>query len=116
MFWDLYGKSPAIPSAPPSARMGPLLLARLMGLNDTQEGVLQIVFKVADEQGLLLLDMADLQAMLAWAADNARDLSARYGNVSRASVGTIQRALLGLEAQGGRPSSSANPRSTSTTS
>jgi hypothetical protein len=59
------------------------------------------VFKVADEQGLLLLDMADLQAMLAWAADHAKDLSARYGNVSRASVGTIQRALLGLEAQGG---------------
>jgi len=100
VFWDLFGQA-GHPVRTTVSEMGPLLLARLMGLNDTQEGVLQIVFRVADEQGLLLIDMADLQAMLAWAADNAKELSGRYGNVSRASVGTIQRALLALEAQGG---------------
>ena len=100
VFWDLWG-TVGHPIRTTVSEMGPLLLARLLGLNDTQEGILQIVFKVADEQGLLLLDMADLQAMLAWAAVHAKDLSARYGNVSRASVGTIQRALLALEAQGG---------------
>ncbi|UAK25996.1 helicase HerA-like domain-containing protein [Sphingomonas nostoxanthinifaciens] len=100
IFWDLFGQA-GHPVRTTVSEMGPLLLARLMGLNDTQEGVLQVVFKAADEQGLLLLDMADLQAMLAWAAENAADLSAHYGNVTRASVGTIQRQLLGLEAQGG---------------
>ena len=81
--------------------MGPLLLARLMGLNETQEGVLTIAFRYADEEGLLLLDLGDLQAMLAYCADNAGTLSARYGNVTKASVGAIQRQLLQLEAQGG---------------
>jgi DNA helicase HerA-like ATPase len=100
IFWDLFGQS-GHPVRTTISEMGPLLLARLMGLNETQEGVLSIVFKVADEQGMLLLDLADLQAMLAWAAENAADLSARYGNVTRASVGTIQRQLLQLEAQGG---------------
>jgi DNA helicase HerA-like ATPase len=100
IFWDLFGQQ-GHPVRTTISEMGPLLLARLMALNETQEGVLQIIFKVADEQGMLLLDMADLQAMLAWAAENAADLSARYGNVTRATVGTIQRQLLQLEAQGG---------------
>src|SRR3546814_14525173 len=81
--------------------MGPVLLARLMGLNDTQEGVLTIAFRFADEQGLLLLDLADLQAMPAHCAENAQALSAQYGNVTKASVGAIQRQLLQLESQGG---------------
>ena len=77
-------------------------MARLLQLNDIQEGVLNVVFKVADEQGLLLLDFKDLQAMLQWAAENAGTLTAEYGNVSKASVGTIQRQLLILEQQGGK--------------
>jgi DNA helicase HerA-like ATPase len=100
IFWDLFGQQ-GHPVRTTVSEMGPLLLARLMALNEVQEGVLQVVFKVADEQGMLLLDMADLQAMLAWAAENAADLSAKYGNVTRATVGTIQRQLLQLEAQGG---------------
>ena len=100
VFWDLFGKA-GHPVRTTISEMGPLLLARLMNLNEVQEGVLQLVFKVADEQGMLLIDLADLQAMLAWAAENAADLSARYGNVTRATVGTIQRQLLQLEAQGG---------------
>ncbi|MBW8744759.1 MAG: DUF853 family protein [Sphingomonas sp.] len=100
VFWDLFGQA-GHPVRTTVSEMGPLLLARLMALNEVQEGVLQVVFKVADEQGMLLLDMADLQAMLAWAAENAADLSARYGNVTRATVGTIQRQLLQLESQGG---------------
>ena len=100
ILWDLFGQA-GHPIRTTISEMGPLLLARLMGLNDTQEGVLTLVFKVADEQGMLLLDLADLQAMLAWTAENAADLSARYGNVTRASVGAIQRQLLQLEAQGG---------------
>ena len=80
--------------------MGPLLLSRLLGLNDTQEGVLQVVFAVADDQGLLLLDLKDLRAMLTFVSDNAKELRARYGNVGAASVGAIQRQLLALERQG----------------
>jgi len=100
ILWDLFGKA-GHPIRTTISEMGPLLLARLMDLNETQEGVLQVVFKAADEQGMLLLDLADLQAMLAWAAENAADLSAHYGNVTRATVGTIQRQLLQLESQGG---------------
>ncbi|WP_375291920.1 helicase HerA-like domain-containing protein [Qipengyuania sp.] len=100
VFWDLYGEQ-GHPIRTTISEMGPQLLARLMNLNDTQTGVLEIVFRFADEQGLLLLDLADLQAMLAHAAEHAKDLSAKYGNVSRASVGTIQRQLLSLDAQGG---------------
>jgi hypothetical protein len=81
--------------------MGPLLLARLMNLNETQEGVLTVAFRYADEEGLLLLDLEDLQAMLAHVADNAAALSAKYGNVTKASVGSIQRQLLQLDSQGG---------------
>jgi len=100
VFWDLFGKQ-GHPIRTTISEMGPLLLARLMGLNEVQEGVLAIAFRIADEQGLLLLDLGDLQAMLAYCAENAADLSARYGNVTRASVGAIQRQLLQLESQGG---------------
>ena len=100
IFWDLYGQQ-GHPVRTTVSEMGPLLLARLMGLNDTQEGVLTIAFRYADEEGLLLLDLGDLQAMLAYCAENADSLSARYGNVTKASVGAIQRQLLQLESQGG---------------
>ena len=83
------------------SEIGPVLMARLLQLNATQEGVLNIVFKVADEQGLLLLDFKDLQAMLQWTAENAGTLTTKYGNVSKQTVGIIQRALLTLEQQGG---------------
>jgi DNA helicase HerA-like ATPase len=81
--------------------MGPLLLSRMMDLNDVQEGVLNVAFKVADEQGLLLLDMKDLRAILSFIAEHAADLTTQYGNVSKQTVGTIQRQLLVLENQGG---------------
>jgi hypothetical protein len=100
MFWDLFGEQ-GHPIRTTISEMGPLLLARLMGLNEVQEGVLNIAFRVADEQQLMLLDMGDLQAMLAWCAENASDLSARYGNVTKQTVGAIQRQLLTLESQGG---------------
>ncbi|MEZ5710399.1 MAG: helicase HerA-like domain-containing protein [Blastomonas sp.] len=99
IFWDLYGEQ-GHPIRTTITEMGPLLLGRLMDLNDTQEGVLNIAFRYADEQGLLLLDLEDLQAMLAYTAENAAELSARYGNVSKASVGAIQRQLLQLDSQG----------------
>lgn len=99
-YWDLFGEQ-GHPIRTTISEMGPLLLARLLGLNETQEGVLSIAFRLADEQQLLLLDLGDLQAMLAWCAENAADLATRYGNVSKASVGTIQRQLLTLEDQGG---------------
>ncbi len=100
IFWDLFGEQ-GHPIRTTISEMGPLLLARLMGLNEVQEGVLAIAFRVADEQGLLLLDLGDLQAMLAWCAENADELTTKYGNVSKATVGTIQRQLLTLESQGG---------------
>lgn len=99
IFWDLYGKQ-GHPIRTTITEMGPLLLARLMDLNDTQEGVLNIVFRFADEEGLLLLNLDDLQSMLAYTAENAKQLSAKYGNVSKASVGAIQRQLLQLDSQG----------------
>jgi len=99
-FWDIFGKS-GHPIRSTISEMGPLLLARVLNLNDTQEGVLQILFRVADEGGLLLLDLEDLREMLAFIGQNASELTTRYGNVSPASVGTIQRALLNLEQQGG---------------
>ena len=100
IFWDIFGEQ-GHPIRTTISDMGPLLLARLMGLNETQEGVLTIAFRYADEQNLLLLDLKDLQAMLAFTAENAKELSARYGNVTTASVGAIQRSLLTLEDQGG---------------
>ncbi|MDO5642418.1 MAG: DUF853 family protein [Paracoccus sp. (in: a-proteobacteria)] len=99
-FWDVFGEK-GHPVRTTPADMGPLLLARLLGLTDVQEGVLNIAFRVADEQGLALLDMKDLQAMLVWVGQNAAQLSLSYGNVSTASVGAIQRALLTLEGEGG---------------
>ena len=100
VYWDLFGKQ-GHPIRTTVSEMGPLLLARLMGLNAVQEGVLAIVFRVADEDGLLLLDLGDLQAMLAHVAENAAALTTRYGNVTKQSVGAIQRQLLQLESQGG---------------
>jgi hypothetical protein len=99
VFWDLFGAQ-GHPIRTTVSEMGPLLLARLLGLNDTQEGVLSIAFRAADEEGLLLLNLDDLRSMLTWVADNAADLSARYGNVAKQSVGAIQRQLLAFEAQG----------------
>ena len=99
IFWDLFGEQ-GHPIRATISEMGPLLLARLMGLNDTQEGVLNIVFRVADEQGLLLLDLKDLRAMIAYVGENASSLSTQYGNVSTMTVGAIQRQLLVLETQG----------------
>jgi DNA helicase HerA-like ATPase len=99
-FWDLYGEQ-GHPIRTTVTEMGPLLLARLMDLNEVQEGVLTIAFHVADQEGLLLLDLDDLQAMLVDCAGRASELSATYGNISKQSVGTIQRALLQLRSQGG---------------
>jgi uncharacterized protein len=100
LYWDLFGAK-GHPVRTTVSEIGPVLMARLLQLNDTQEGVLNIVFKVADEQGLLILDFKDLQAVLQWTAENAGTLTTKYGNVSKQSVGTIQRALLTLEQQGG---------------
>ncbi|WP_115365463.1 helicase HerA-like domain-containing protein [Alteripontixanthobacter maritimus] len=99
VFWDLYGEQ-GHPIRTTVSEMGPLLLARLLDLNDTQEGVLQIIFRHADDHGLLLLDFGDLQSVLAWASENNKELSGTYGNVSRQSVGAIQRQLLSFESQG----------------
>ncbi|AOL93558.1 helicase HerA-like domain-containing protein [Porphyrobacter sp. LM 6] len=99
IFWDLYGEQ-GHPIRTTISEMGPLLLARLLDLNETQEGVLQIIFRYADENGLLLLDLEDLTALLAWANENASELSGKYGNVAKPSVGSIQRQLLSFEAQG----------------
>ncbi|MDO5604457.1 MAG: DUF853 family protein [Paracoccus sp. (in: a-proteobacteria)] len=99
-FWDVFGEK-GHPVRTTPAEMGPLLLARLLDLTPVQEGVLNIAFRVADEQGLALLDLKDLQSMLVWVGQNAADLSLTYGNVSAASVGAIQRALLVLEGEGG---------------
>ncbi|MDX1381879.1 MAG: helicase HerA-like domain-containing protein [Xanthomonadales bacterium] len=99
VFWDLFGES-GHPVRTTISEMGPLLLANLLELNDTQEGVLNVAFRVADEQGLLLLDLEDLRALLAFVAGNAKAFSSQYGNVSAASVAAIQRRLLVLEEQG----------------
>ena len=100
MFWDVFGDE-GHPVRATISEMGPLLLARILDLNDTQAGVLAAVFKIADDAGLLLLDLKDLRAMLTHAGDNASELRTRYGNISTASVGAIQRGVLTLESQGG---------------
>src|SRR5215213_5129402 len=100
VFWDLFGEQGHRIRATVS-EMGPLLLSRLLDLNDTQEGVLNIAFRIADEQGLLLLDLKDLRALLQLISENAKDLTTSYGNVSKQTVGTIQRQLLVLENQEG---------------
>ena len=100
VFWDVFGEQ-GHPVRATISEMGPLLLSRMMDLNDVQEGVLNIAFRVADEQGLLLLDLKDLRAMLGYLADHAAELTTQYGNVTKATIGTIQRQLLVLENQGG---------------
>src|SRR5262252_1709247 len=99
-FWDLFGEQ-GHPVRATISEMGPLLLSRLMDLNEVQEGVLNIAFRVADEHGLLLLDLKDLRAILSFVAEHADELTTQFGNVSKATVGTIQRQLLVLENQGG---------------
>src|SRR3954447_11309422 len=100
VFWDLFGEQ-GHPIRATISEMGPLLLSRLMDLNDVQEGVINIAFRVADEQGLVILDLKDLRAVLGFISDHAAELTAQYGNVSKATIGTIQRQLLVLENQGG---------------
>ncbi len=99
-FFDVYGKK-GLPVRTTVSEMGPELLARLLGLNDTQSGVLRIVFRIADDKELLLIDLKDLRAMLQFVGDNAKEFKLQYGNVSAQSVGAIQRALLALEDEGG---------------
>ena len=99
-FWDAFGEA-GHPMRATVSDMGPLLLARMLELNETQAGVLNLVFKVADDNGLLLLDLKDLRAMLQYVGDNAKTFTTEYGNISAASVGAIQRGLLALESQGG---------------
>jgi DNA helicase HerA-like ATPase len=101
VFWDVFGEQ-GHPVRATISEMGPLLLSRLLQLNDTQEGVLNIAFRVADEQGLALLDLKDLRAILGYVADHAAELQKDYGNVSAATVGTVQRQLLVLENQGAK--------------
>jgi uncharacterized protein len=99
-FWDVFGAQ-GHPVRSTISDMGPLLLSRLLNLNDTQRGVLSLVFKIADDDGLLLLDLKDLRSMLKYVGDNAKEFQTEYGTVSTASVGAIQRGLLALEEQGG---------------
>ena len=98
--WDVFGEQ-GHPVRATVSDLGPLLLARMLNLNETQAGVLQLVFKIADTQGLLLLDMKDLRAMCQRVGDNASEFTTEYGNISAASIGAIQRGLMQIEAQGG---------------
>ena len=99
-FWDVFGEK-GHPVRATISDLGPLLLARMLNLNDTQQGVLQLVFKIADDNGLLLLDIRDLRTMLQHVGDNAATFKTEYGNISAASIGAIQRGLIGVEEQGG---------------
>src|SRR3954462_11320173 len=99
VFWDVFGTG-GHPVRATVSDMGPLLLGRMLNLNETQEGVLAVVFKIADDSGLLLLDLKDLRAMLQHVGDNAAQFKTQYGNVTPASIGIVQRQLLTLEAQG----------------
>jgi uncharacterized protein len=100
VFWDVFGKQ-GHPVRATVSEMGPLLLSRILNLNDTQTGVLTLVFKIADDSGLLLLDMKDMQAMLQHVGESAKEYQTQYGNISAASIGAIQRGLVALEQQGG---------------
>ena len=100
VFWDVFGEA-GHPVRATVSEMGPLLLARLLSLNDTQAGVLNLVFKIADDNGLLLLDLKDLRAAVQYVGDNAKSFTTQYGNIAAASIGAIQRGLLTLEQQGG---------------
>ena len=97
--WDIFGEK-GHPVRATVSDLGPLLLARLLNLNDVQSGVLNIIFRIADDQGLLLLDFKDLRAITQYIGDNAKSFQNQYGNISSASVGAIQRGLLSLEQQG----------------
>ncbi|MBC7969411.1 MAG: DUF853 family protein [Verrucomicrobia bacterium] len=99
-FWDVFGEQ-GHPLRTTISAMGPLLLARLLGLNETQAGVLNLAFKIADDRGLLLLDLKDLRSLMQFVGDHAKSFQTEYGNISAASVGAIQRGLLALEQQGG---------------
>lgn len=99
-FWDVYGEK-GCPVRTTVSEMGPLLLAHVMGLNETQTGILEIVFRVADDEQMLLLDLKDLKAILNYVSDNASELKSEYGNIASQSVGTIMRGILQLETQGG---------------
>ncbi|WP_312812070.1 helicase HerA-like domain-containing protein [Sedimentibacter sp.] len=99
-FWDIYGEN-GLPLRTTISEMGPILLSRILDLNDTQSGILNIVFRVADENGLLLLDLKDLRSMVQYVGDNAKELTLKYGNIAAQSVGAILRALMVLEDQGG---------------
>ena len=98
--WDVFGEK-GVPVRTSVSEMGPMLLGRMLGLNDTQSGVLHLVFRIADDEGMLLIDLKDLKAMLAYVGDNASRYTLNYGNISKASVGAIQRAIAILEDQGG---------------
>ncbi|MGH8808806.1 MAG: helicase HerA-like C-terminal domain-containing protein [Noviherbaspirillum sp.] len=99
-FWDVYGEK-GHPVRATISDLGPLLLSRMLNLNDVQEGVLQLVFKIADDNGLLLLDIKDLRAMLQYVGENAAQFQSEYGNISAASIGAIQRGLIAIDEQGG---------------
>jgi len=99
-FWDLFGEG-GHPVRTTVSEMGPMLLARLLGLNDTQTGILNIVFRIADDKNLLLIDLKDLRAMVQYVGDNAKELTLEYGNITKQSAGAILRCLIGLEDQGG---------------
>ena len=99
-FWDVFGEQ-GHPVRATISDMGPLLLGRMLDLNDTQSGVLNLVFKIADDNGMLLLDLKDLRAMLQYVGENAKEFTTQYGNISAASVGAIQRGLMQIETQGG---------------
>ena len=100
VFWDVFGEQ-GHPVRATISDMGPLLIARMLNLNDTQSGVLSLVFRVADDNGMLLLDLKDLRAMVQYVGENAKTFTTTYGNISTASIGAIQRNLLALEEQGG---------------
>jgi hypothetical protein len=101
VFWDLFGKK-GHPIRTTVSEMGPLLLSQLLQLNDTQAGVLDVAFRIADEEGFLVLDMKDLRSLILYVGENAKEISLAYGNVARASVAAIQRRILSLENQGGK--------------
>ncbi len=100
-FWDLFGRQ-GLPVRITVSELGPLLLSRLLDLNDTQTGVIYATFRIADDNGMLLLDLKDLRSMLVWVGEHAKDLQLEYGNLSSASIGAIQRRLLALEEQGAK--------------
>ena len=99
-YWDIYNKN-GLPLRTTVSEMGPLLLSRILGLNDTQSDILNIIFKIADDQGLLLIDTKDLRAMIQYVGDNASDLTLEYGNIAKASLGAITRSIIALESEGG---------------